>query len=108
MSIQVSSTQDFDTKIAQSDKLVLVDFWAPWCGPCRMVAPVLDEISKEYNDQVVVLKVNVDDHQDLASRFGIMSIPTLILFKKGQAIDQIMGAPSKNKLSAWINSALAK
>jgi len=108
MSIQISSQKDFEEMVEKSTKLVVLDFWAPWCGPCRVVTPILEEISNELKDQVEIAKVNVDEQQDLAVRFGIMSIPTLILFKDGKVFDQTIGASSKNKLVSWINSALNK
>ncbi len=107
MSLAINSTEEFETLI-KSKKLTLVDFWAPWCGPCRIVGPILEEISKEYAEQVEIAKINVDEQQDLAVRYGIMSIPTLLLFRDGNLIDQSIGAPPKNKLVAWINSALNK
>ena len=106
MSVVINSSSDFEQQVINSKKLVLVDFWAPWCGPCRVVGPVLEEIAKEYTDKVEVAKVNVDDQQDIAVRYGIMSIPTLILFKGGEVLDQTIGASPKNKLVAWIDSAL--
>ncbi|MBI1883669.1 MAG: thioredoxin [Chlamydiae bacterium] len=105
MSTQINNTQDFDNAVLNSKKLVLVDFWAPWCGPCRVVGPVLEEISKELSEKVEVVKINVDESQELAVRYGIMSIPTLILLKNGKVIDQSIGASPKNKLVQWINSA---
>ena len=106
MSFQVSNAKDFEEKVEKSSKLVLVDFWAPWCGPCRMIAPVLEELSKEMADKIDIVKVNVDDHQDIAVKYGIMSIPTLIIFKNGNVVDQSLGSTSKSKLIDWINSAL--
>lgn len=107
MSLAVSSTQEFET-LVKSKKLTLVDFWAPWCGPCRVVGPILEEIAQERGDQVQIVKVNVDDQQELAVRYGVMSIPTLLLFKDGNLVDQTIGALAKNKLVAWIDSASNK
>ncbi len=89
----------FEATIADN-KLVLVDFWAPWCGPCRMVGPVLDEIAGDHSDKVTIAKVNTDENQAVASQHGIMSIPTMMLFKDGQKIDQMVGALPKPQIMA--------
>ena len=107
MSVAINNVQEFDALLS-SKKLVLADFWAPWCGPCRVVGPVLEEISKELSGKVEIVKINVDEQQDLAARYGIMSIPTLILFKDGNVFDQTIGAAQKSKLLAWIGDAAAK
>lgn len=82
--------------------LLLVDFWAPWCGPCRMMSPLIDQIGKEYMGKLVVGKVNVDENSTISRQFGISSIPTLILFKKGQAVNKIIGSVSKNKIDEMV------
>ena len=82
--------------------LILVDFWAPWCGPCRMMSPVIDEIGKDYLGKLVVGKINVDENPLVAGQFGISSIPTLLLFKRGQAVNKIIGSVSKNKIAEMI------
>ena len=82
--------------------LLLVDFWAPWCGPCRMMSPVIDQVGKEYQGKLVVGKVNVDENPSISRQFGISSIPTLILFKKGQAVNKIIGSVSKNKIDEMV------
>ena len=86
--------------------LLLVDFWAPWCGPCRMMSPLIDQIGKEYMGKLVVGKVNVDENPTISRQFGISSIPTLILFKKGQAVNKIIGSVSKNKIDEMVRMHL--
>ena len=88
---------NFQSEVVNSDKPVLLDFWAPWCGPCRMVAPIVEEIARERKD-IKVGKVNVDEQPELASRFGVMSIPTLVVMKDGKIVNQAMGARSKNAI----------
>jgi thioredoxin 1 len=89
---------NFETEVTKSDQPVLVDFWAEWCGPCKMIAPILDEIAKEKAGAVKVAKVNVDDNQSLSARFNIRAIPSLLLFKNGQVRDQVTGMTSKKNL----------
>ncbi len=87
---------DFEQHVLQSDKPVMVDFWAPWCGPCRAVAPILEELAGEYEGKVVIAKVNTDENPRYAGQFGIMAIPTMIVFKNGQEVDRIQGAGPKS------------
>jgi len=102
----VLSDDNFDDKITELKGNVLVDFWAPWCGPCRMLAPVIDEIAADYDGQLVVAKVNTDENQEISSKYRIMSIPTLILFKGGKPAERMVGYMSKKDLKNKIDSAL--
>lgn len=99
-------TETFDSFVKQSDKTVLVDFWASWCGPCRMLSPVVDEVSREHADNLSVGKVNVDDCPELAQKFGVMGIPTLLLFKDGALVDQHVGYMPKSELESMVKKAL--
>ena len=100
MSSNVTSVtlDSFDETISSAQTPVLVDFWAEWCGPCKMIAPVLDEISQENGDKIKIVKVNVDENAELARRFEVMSIPTLIVFKDGEVAKRLVGAKNKNGL----------
>lgn len=100
------STTSWDTEVAKAPGLVLVDFWAVWCGPCQMVAPVVDELAKEYNGKLKVLKLNTDENPDIAGRYQIMSIPTLLFFKGGQPVDKVVGAVPKKILKDAIDRLL--
>lgn len=101
MAIVNVSDQSFNSEV-ESTGTVLVDFWAPWCGPCKMIAPILEELSSDLGDSVKIAKVNVDENPESASRFGVMSIPTLILFKNGQPVDKVVGLNSKDALKNMI------
>lgn len=96
----------FDQEVLQSAEPVVVDFWAEWCGPCRMIGPALEEISDELAGKVKIVKINVDENQNVATQFGIRSIPTLLLFKDGELAGQKAGASPKSELTKWIQSAL--
>jgi len=98
--------QDFDEKVLSSDQPVLVDFWAEWCGPCHMIAPAIEEVAAEYKGKVMVGKLNVDQHPGIAARYGIRSIPSILLFKDGQVSDQLVGAIPKAKITDMIKRAL--
>ena len=102
---QIATNTSFDG-LLESEKLVIVDFWATWCGPCRMLSPLLDEVEEEMADKITVVKVNVDDADEIAMRYRIMSIPTLLFFKNGQVVDKTVGAMPKNLLIDKINANL--
>ena len=98
----------WDQEVLKANGLVLVDFWAVWCGPCRMVAPIVDELSKEYEGKLKVLKLNTDENPDVAGKYRIMGIPTLMFFKNGQTVDQVVGAVPKVQLKTKVDTLLAK
>jgi len=104
--IAVSSTT-WDTEVGKADGLVLVDFWAVWCGPCQMVAPIVEELAKEYDGKIKVLKLNTDENPDIAGKYGIMSIPTLLFFKGGQPVEKVIGAVPKRILKEAIDKLLS-
>jgi len=101
--ISALTSDNFDKEVLQATTPVLVDFWAEWCGPCKMIAPLLDELADEYQGKVKIGKVNIDDQQALATKYGIRAIPTLLLINKGQVAEQMVGAKSKRDLKASLD-----
>ena len=104
MAIVTGNDQNFGTET--SEGVVLADFWAPWCGPCKMIAPVLEELDSEMGDKIKIVKLDVDENQETASNFGVMSIPTLLVFKDGEVVDQIVGFQPKESLQNTLNKHL--
>ena len=100
------TTADFKTTVAAATTPLLVDFWAPWCGPCKAIAPILEEIATEMDGQVKIAKVNIDDHDTIAAEYGIRAIPTMLLFKSGKVVEQIVGMMPKAALKAKLTAQL--
>ena len=106
MSVLNIKTEEFQDEVIKSDKLVITDFWAPWCVPCKMVAPVLEELASDYPDNLKIVKINVDEAGELATQYNIVSIPALLIFKNGEIVDQHVGAAPKNVLESKIKPFL--
>jgi thioredoxin 1 len=106
MAVGKTTDAGFESDVLKSAEPVVVDFWAEWCGPCRMIAPALEEISGALGDKVKIVKLNVDENPAIAAKYGIMSIPTLLLFKNGEIADRQVGAAPKQKLHQWISGAV--
>lgn len=98
--------QTFDQEVLQATSPVVVDFWAVWCGPCRLIAPIVEELSEQYKGKVEFVKLNVDENPEVSMKYGIRSIPTLLVFKNGKAIDQVVGAVPKRVLQSHVDAAL--
>jgi len=105
--IIAATKENFPAEVLQASTPVLVDFWAEWCGPCKMIGPILDELAEEYQGRVKIVKVNIDDEQALAAEYGVRAIPTLLLFSQGQVADQIVGLRSKRDLKASFEKVAA-
>ena len=105
-SITELSSDSFEQEVLQSGQPVLVDFWAPWCGPCRMIGPVVEELAGENADSLKVAKINIDDAQDIAATYGVSSIPTLMIFKNGDVIDRFVGVQPKSRLQEAVDQAI--
>ena len=105
MALEITDS-NFEEVVIKSEKPVLVDFWATWCGPCRMVGPIVDELAEEYMDKAVVGKMNVDDNSEVPSQFGIRNIPALLIFKNGEIVDKVIGAVPKNVLSEKLDAQM--
>ncbi len=100
------SESDFESEVLQATEPVLVDFWAPWCGPCRMIAPLVEELATENAGSLKVAKVNIDDSPNIATKYGVSSIPTLMVFKGGEVVERFVGVQPKNRLQAAVDEAL--
>ncbi len=107
MTTNSTTDENFDSDINKPEYLVLVDFWAEWCGPCKQIGPILEEISEEKKDNVIVYKLNIDENPETPQKFGVRGIPTLLLFKNGKLLDSKVGSLPKSALLEWIDSSLS-
>ncbi len=105
--VKAVTKESWDTEVLQAKDLVMVDFWAAWCGPCRMVSPIVDELAREYEGRVKVMKLNTDENPEVAGRYQIMGIPTLMFFKDGKAVDKLVGALSRSQYKEKIENLLS-
>ena len=106
MSILNVEDKDFKEKVLEAKKPVLCDFWAEWCGPCKQISPILSELAEDYKEKILIAKVNIDENPEVPSNYGVMSIPTLILFKNGKLVSTQIGLLEKNSLTKWIDENL--
>ena len=106
MATKTVTDQSFATDVLKSDKPVLVDFWAEWCGPCRMIAPALEEISNSHGEQVTIVKINIDENPDTPGKYGVRGIPTMLLFKNGEVAATKVGAAPRGQLQTWLEAQL--
>ena len=98
--------QDFEQTVLKAGKPAFVDFWAPWCGPCRIIGPIVEELAPNYTEKAVIAKMNVDDNPEVAQKYGVTSIPTMMMFKDGKLVDRVVGAMPKNQLQSFIDKNL--
>lgn len=106
MSVENTSDQNFDTDVLKSDTPVLVDFWAEWCGPCKMISPILEQLDEELAGKVKIVKVNIDENPETPTKYGVRGIPTLMMFKGGELVSTKVGASPKQALADWVNEAV--
>ena len=106
MSVLTINEKSFETEVVNSELPVLIDFWAEWCGPCKEIAPILDEINNEMDDKIKIVKINIDKNPNIPNKYGVQSIPTLIIFKKGEIIGTKVGACLKSELISWIETVI--
>lgn len=102
----IATDDNFEGEVLKSDKPVLIDFWAPWCGPCKAIGPIVEELAEQLKDSVKIMKLNVDDNQKIAIKYGVRSIPTLILFKDGKVLDTLIGLVPKERLENFVKKSL--